>query len=66
VRNYFQEKVRLEIFPVMLDKAKEFPVLQDASIYLAVRFSKTKTKETHYALIEVPTTSLSQVFGAAF
>jgi len=60
VKNYFQEKVRLEIFPIMLDKAKEFPILLDASIYLAVRFSKNKTKETHYALIEVPTSSLSR------
>lgn len=60
VKSFFQEKVRLEIFPVMLDKVKEFPVLQDASIYLAVRFSKTKTKETHYALIEVPTQTLSR------
>ena len=58
VKNYFQEKVRLEIFPIMLDKAKEFPTLLDASIYLAIRFIKTKTKETHYALIEVPTSSV--------
>jgi len=58
VKNYFQEKVRLEIFPIMLDKAKEFPTLLDSSIYLAVRFSKKNNKETHYALIEVPTASV--------
>jgi len=60
VKNYFQEKVRLEIFPIMLDKAKEFPTLLDSSIYLAVRFSKKNNKEIHYALIEVPTTSVSR------
>jgi polyphosphate kinase len=60
VKNYFQEKVRLEIFPIMLDKAKEFPTLLDSSIYLAVRFSKKNNKETHYALIEVPTSSVSR------
>lgn len=60
VKKYFQEKVRLEIFPIMLDKAKEFPTLLDASIYLAIRFSKNKSKETHYALIEVPTASVSR------
>ncbi len=60
VKKYFQEKVRLEIFPIMLDKAKVFPTLQDASIYLAIRFSKNKSKEIHYALIEVPTTALSR------
>lgn len=60
VKNYFQEKVRLEIFPIMLDKAKEFPTLLDSSIYLSVRFSKKNNKETHYALIEVPTSSVSR------
>jgi len=60
VKNYFQEKVRLEIFPIMLDKAKEFPTLLDSSIYLAVRFSKKNNKEIHYALIEVPTSSVSR------
>ena len=59
VRKYFKENVRLEIFPIMLDKAKEFPSLQDASIYLAIRFSK-KNKDIHYALIEVPTGTLSR------
>ena len=59
VRKYFKENVRLEIFPIMLDKAKEFPSLQDASIYLAIRFSK-KNKDTHYALIEVPTGTFSR------
>lgn len=58
VRNYFQEHVRLEIFPIMLDKAKEFPTLLDASIYLSVRFSKHKSRTHHYALIEVPTASV--------
>ncbi len=60
VKNYFQEKVRLEIFPIMLDKAKEFPTLLDSSIYLAIRFSKKTNRETHYALIEVPTVSVSR------
>ena len=58
VKKYFQENVRLEIFPIMLDKAKEFPTLLDSSIYLSVRFSKKTSKEIHYALIEVPTASL--------
>ncbi|MCB0506680.1 MAG: polyphosphate kinase 1 [Bacteroidetes bacterium] len=60
VKKYFQEKVRLEIFPIVLDKIKTFPVLQDASIYLAVRFTQKKSTEKHYALIEVPTNSLSR------
>ncbi len=60
VKTYFQEKVRLEVFPIMLDKAKKFPTLQDSSIYLAVRFAKNKSKIFHHALIEVPTASVSR------
>lgn len=59
VKNYFQEKVRLEIFPIMIDKHKSFPILQDSSIYLAVRIFKTK-KEPIYSLIEVPSQSISR------
>lgn len=58
VKNYFQNEVRLEIFPIMLDKAKEFPTLQDSSIYLAIRFSKNRPKDVQHALIEVPTVSI--------
>ncbi|MBK9329799.1 MAG: polyphosphate kinase 1 [Sphingobacteriales bacterium] len=59
VKKYFQERVRLEIFPIMIDKMKAFPVLQDSSIYLAVRIYKTK-KEPIYSLIEVPSHSISR------
>jgi polyphosphate kinase len=44
----------------MLDNAKEFPVLQDASIYLAIRFWKNRSKIYHHALIEVPTAVISR------
>jgi polyphosphate kinase len=60
VKAYFQEQVRLEVFPIMLDKAKRFPTLQDSSIYLAVRFAKNKSRLYHHALIEVPTSSVSR------
>jgi polyphosphate kinase len=61
VREYFQNKVRLEIFPIMIDTAKQFPVLQDSSIYLAVRFYKqSTTRKYNYSLIEVPTGTLSR------
>ena len=61
VREYFQSKVRLEIFPIMIDNAKQFPILQDSSIYLAVRFYKqSASKKYTYSLIEVPTVTLSR------
>jgi polyphosphate kinase len=44
----------------MLDKAKEFPTLQDSSIYLAIRFAKNKGKDVQHSLIEVPTSSISR------
>lgn len=60
VKKYFQKKVRLEIFPIMLDKAKEFPRLLDSSIYLAVCFSKKSSKSNNYALIEVPSATIAR------
>lgn len=59
VKQYFQDKVRLEIFPIMIDKTKAFPILQDSSIYLAVRIYKMR-KEPIYSLIEVPSHSISR------
>jgi polyphosphate kinase len=54
VKKYFREKVRLEIFPISVNPEKDFPLLQDASIYLAIRFLDKKDKEFKYWLIEVP------------
>jgi len=57
VRNYFQEKVRLNLFPIMIDAIKAFPTLRDTSIYLAVRLLNTRQpSETRYSLIEIPDT----------
>lgn len=60
VRNYFHDKVRLNIFPIMIDELKEFPTLQDSSIYLAIRFYSKQNVETTevHSLIEVPTPKL--------
>lgn len=55
VSNYFLEKIRLNLFPIMIDSLKEFPVLRDTSIYLAVRLlSENDPKATRYGLIEIP------------
>lgn len=60
VRAYFHDEVRLEIFPIMIDKLTEFPILHDASIYLAVRFYNSMNADTTevHSLIEVPTPKL--------
>lgn len=54
VKKYFHNKVRLEVFPIMLDKNISFPVLQDSSIYLAVRFYKNDVKDAVHSLLEIP------------
>lgn len=56
VKKYFHDQVRLEIFPIMLEKNVKFPILQDSSIYLAVRLFKKDSKDIVYSLLEIPTT----------
>ena len=60
VRAYFHDEVRLNLFPIMIDNLKEFPILQDSSIYLAIQFYKkqNKTESVVHSLIEVPTPQL--------
>jgi len=56
VRNYFREKVRPTLVPVMLDTSPEFPMLKDKNIYLAIKLSKKDNpRDKKYALVEVPT-----------
>ena len=56
VQDYFREKVRPQLIPIMIDQVSEFPTLKDHAIYLAVRMSRRDgTKKPRYALIEVPT-----------
>jgi polyphosphate kinase len=50
VKAYFREKVRLQIFPLMIDKSRPFPVLQDASIYLAIRLNQVDDKNASQLL----------------
>jgi polyphosphate kinase len=56
VKAYFREKVRLQIFPLMIDKSRPFPVLQDSSIYLAIRLNQVDDRNANYSLIEIPST----------
>lgn len=63
IRNYFNEKVHQRLFPIMLDNNKKMPLLNDKSIYLAVRMVKTgKPAATRYSLIEVPDGEPSRFF----
>ncbi|CAN5870421.1 polyphosphate kinase 1 [soil metagenome] len=59
VLQYFNEEVRSYIVPLMIESIQGFPVLNDKSIYLACRLSKTdKSIPQKFALVSVPTRRL--------
>jgi polyphosphate kinase len=59
VTNYFNEEVRPNIIPLMIESIENFPVLRDKSIYMAVVLArKNNSVRNKYALIEVPTAEL--------
>lgn len=61
VMNFFRDKVMPMLFPIMLDSAPSFPYLKDKSIYLAIKLERRELlKKSRYALIEIPTDSLSR------
>jgi len=61
VRKYFQDKIRVGLFPIMISSLKDISSLRDKSIYLAVTLGrKDKSVKEEYALVEVPTKSISR------
>ncbi len=55
VLNYFNEEVRSNIVPLMIESIQEFPVLNDKSIYLACKLSKKDQRiPERFALVSVP------------
>ncbi len=60
VQNYFEEEVRSNTIPLMIESIPAFPYLRDKSIYLGVVLSRQDgSMKRKYALIEVP----SRVLG---
>ena len=56
VRHYFQESVRQFLFPIMLDRFRNFSTLRDDSIYLVIDLThKQHPTAENLALIEIPT-----------
>ncbi|MBK7433828.1 MAG: polyphosphate kinase 1 [Chitinophagaceae bacterium] len=61
ILNYFQEEIRSNIVPLMIESIHEFPVLNDKSIYLACKLSKKdRSIPQKYALVSVPARRLSR------
>jgi polyphosphate kinase len=55
VLNYFNEEIRSNIVPLMIEDIQGFPILSDKSIYLACKLSKKdKTIPQRFALVSVP------------
>lgn len=55
VLDYFNEEVRSNIVPLMIESIHGFPMLNDKSIYLACKLSKKdKTITQKFALVSVP------------
>jgi polyphosphate kinase len=54
VKQFFQEKIRPLIVPIMLSEKREFPQLKNDSIYLAAKMTEFEKNKVRYALIEIP------------
>lgn len=56
ISKIFEEKVRTQIIPLMIETIPHIPLLRDKSIYLACMLGSTKESMIQrYALIEIPT-----------
>ena len=56
VRDYFRNRVRPTLVPIMIDSSPVVPALKDKMIYLAIRISHSATPfKFRHALIELPT-----------
>ncbi len=54
VENFYHEKIRPILVPIMLQHTREFPYLRDVPIYFAVKLSKGGApQETKYALLDM-------------
>ena len=61
VITYFNDEVRSNIVPLMIESIQAFPTLNDKSIYLACKLSKKdKTIPQRFALVSVPARRLSR------
>ncbi len=61
VIDFFEKEIRSSVIPLMIESIPSFPYLREKSIYLAIVMSRKKSAyDRKYALIEVPTRSVSR------
>ena len=59
VQRHFEEEVRSNIIPLMIENIPQLPYLRDKSIYLGVMMTaKDSAYKQKYALIEIPSRAL--------
>ena len=62
VQNYYNEEVKSNVVPLMLESLNSFPVLNDKSIYLACKLSRQDEKIPYkFALVSIPLRNLSRL-----
>jgi polyphosphate kinase len=61
VRTFFDEQVRSNVIPLMIESLAQFPYLRDKSIYLGIVMHKKESAyQQKYALIEMPVTAIGR------
>src|SRR6187401_604711 len=61
VKKFFEEQVRSNIIPLMIESLPQLPYLREKSIYLGVVVHKKTSAYDHkYALIEIPSKSVGR------
>jgi polyphosphate kinase len=61
VKKYFDEEVRSNVIPLLIESIPQFPYLREKSLYLAVVMRKEDSAyDQKYALIEVPASVLGR------
>lgn len=61
ITEYFNEEIRSNIVPLMIESIQAFPTLNDKSIYLACKMStKDKSIPQRFALVSVPARRLNR------
>lgn len=61
VKKYFEEEVRSNVIPLLIESIPQFPYLREKSIYLGVVMRKQDTAyDQKYALIEIPSRAVGR------
>ncbi len=61
VKKFFDEEVRSNVIPLLVESIPQFPYLREKSLYLGVVMRKENTAyDQKYALIEVPASAIGR------